>query len=287
MKSNALSVLPYSQRRGWVGESQMSENKPAVEEDKDKIASFISVLSEDDKILCDELARDKASNVKNRFLEALKKIESSSQYTSSNAFKAPYGYFRGRPMIGEETQVNGGIFVSSGPHESIVIDEKYGYLAQVLENLTNLSEQREKEGKNFKQGILSDVAYIVQRTLKFNPGGVTKLLKDRGIGIDSKVSLDLFIEAKVGVARHQILLTAYLIEKLKKRGLLHGKFALDPRIKRQGGEDERLFYINSVGKVFVVDPLKSVLESQSVATNALTSQKSTPAPGSKGYDFMH
>ncbi len=259
----------------------------STEANQEENRQLITVLSEDEKVLCEELSRDKETKVQNRFLQALRKIEHSPQYASSNVFNAPYGYFRGRPMIGEETVVTGGIFVSAGAHEAIVVDEKYGYLAQILENIFQLAEKREKEGKNFKQGILTDISRIVQHTLKFDPAAVTKLLKDKNIGADAKVSLDIFIQARVGVARHQVLLAAYLIEKLRKKGLLNGRFAFDPRIKKEHGEDERLFYINSVGKVFVVDPLGATNNVENIRTFATQEQRQGPTPESKGYDFMH
>jgi len=217
---------------------------------------FISVLGEKDADSYANVEKHHASQRRNRFLEALKRIEDSVHYTPSNVFKAPYGYFRGRPVIGEQTVVNGGIYVSAAAHEAIVVDEKYGFLGQILEDLFKLSEKREKEGKSFKQGVLSDIARVVQQTLRFNPQGVNQLLEERKIGPDAKVSLDIFIEAKVGVARHQILLTAYLFEKLRKKGLLHGELVFDPGIQFEHAEDERLLYMNSVGKVFLVDPLK-------------------------------
>ena len=61
----------------------------------------------------------------NRFEAARDRIKSSKHYKDVVTSRSPYGYFNGRPIIGESTPIDGGIYIGVFQQEAIVVDRKY------------------------------------------------------------------------------------------------------------------------------------------------------------------
>ena len=107
-----------------------------------------------------------------------------------------------------------------------------------------------------EQDILPYIVDLVTTKLRYSVDEVISLNRRRKIRTDAKVALDLYIREGVGVARHQVLLTAYLLEKLKSRGLISGCFFLDDEFSPNDPRPLRLFYIARNGAQYVFDPLE-------------------------------
>ena len=72
----------------------------------------------------------------NRFEKVIERIQNDPAYTDERSEMAPYGLYRGRPLIGEKCPINGGIYLGITPHEALVMDECYGRLPELYEEFT-------------------------------------------------------------------------------------------------------------------------------------------------------
>ncbi|MCB0333822.1 MAG: hypothetical protein KDD55_10015, partial [Bdellovibrionales bacterium] len=151
-----------------------------------------------------------------RFQEAVKRIEESEYYELGS----PYGFYDGRHIIGQNTPINEGVYVGALPHEAIVVDEAHGELEKVYTELLVLHAKDHGKQQAIENTILPYIARIIQEKLHFSPESIRTALDQNQIKPDYKVSLDYFLIHGIGTARHQVLLAAYLIEKLILRGYL-------------------------------------------------------------------
>ena len=75
-----------------------------------------------------------------------------------------------------------------------------------------------------------------------------------GLKDDTKVALDVYLQCRSGTARHQVLLAAYILEKLKEKNLIGGEIYLDPHCQNAEDDRERLVYASTAGYLFVFTP---------------------------------
>ncbi|MBN8549441.1 MAG: hypothetical protein J0M12_09015 [Deltaproteobacteria bacterium] len=192
----------------------------------------------------------------NRFQRMLRRVRNLHDYSPVRTPKSPLGTFGGRPIIGESTPINGGIYLGVTPQEAIVVDDKHGGLERLYKELVvRLSEVSLDRALEEKE-ILPEVAALVAKHLKFNERAVTAACEREGVQADEKVAIDMFLYEGVGAARHQVLTAAYLIERLKVRNLLQGCVSIESTSTHLMGGDERLTYTSPRGYLFIFDPLK-------------------------------
>lgn len=192
---------------------------------------------------------------RNRFVEAVRRVEFNHAYKPTITDEAPYGYFRNRPIIGEGARVNKGIFVGATPHEALVVDEKYGHLEQLLLALISRCSQIDENSSTYEYEVFSKTVQLVRENLRYSEQGVLRLQEKYNIEPDDKVTLDLFVRKKVGVGRHQVLLAAFLLERARDKNLVKGR----PTIETQISDDipqERLLFTSASGEVFRFDPTR-------------------------------
>lgn len=192
----------------------------------------------------------------NRFQRMLRRVRSMREYSAARTAKSPLGNFGGRPIIGESTPINGGIYLGVVPQEAVVIDDKHGGLERLYKELVvRLSEVSLERALEEKE-ILPEVAALTLKHLKFSEHAVESICKREGIEPDEKVAIDMFLFEGIGAARHQVLVAAYLIERLKIRNLLHGCVSIKSTSTHLMGGDECLTYTSPRGYLFMFDPLK-------------------------------
>jgi len=193
----------------------------------------------------------------NRFHLAVARVASQNIYHSADHSYAPYGYFKKRHIIAECTKISGGVYLSAYPREAIVVDEKYGYLDEVYRKLT-MAIARQKNGKKpSEKEIVLEVVKFTTQHLPFSESKIRKLSMEQEIKVDQRIALDFFIKESVGVARHQVLLAGYLLQRLKKRNIIQGCVYLDPSFSSQTAEDERLIYTSASGYLMTFTPYKA------------------------------
>ena len=204
----------------------------------------------------------------NRFKRAAKRVRDSAFFSASDSSRAPYGSYNERPIIGECTPIHGGIFLGAVAHEAIVVDEKYGKLQRVYADfksavppeIFSLAASGDRERQ-----IAGLVFQFSEQLLPFDPQRVQSVLEREKLVPDRKVTLDVFIRKKCGVARHQVLLAAYILEKLRLEGSIQGVPAIDARLTRPQGEDEQLLFTAASGEVFKFVPKITPLPNQASA----------------------
>lgn len=172
---------------------------------------------------------------------------------------SPNGYYQGRPIIGRDTKVKGGVYLGGGEREAIVVDEKYKRLNEIYQELVLRLKEKEKHGEDLKENILSEVFKIVKEKLPYDEEVVLGLEKKLNLGTDKKIALDYYIEEGGGVCRHQVLLGAYLLEKLKKEGYVRGTASVDRNAIKGKGGHAWIRYTNSKGRIFIIDPAQNYL----------------------------
>lgn len=167
------------------------------------------------------------------------------------------GYYRGRPIIGRDTPINGGVYNGTF-EEAIVVDDTNELETPVYNRLYNkLIQRRElasKRGEGFKKGVLGDVFDIASESLPYDAKKVVDINQKHGITMGRKTSLALYIEEGAGVCRHQALLAGYLIERLINEGKLHGQVSVDRSYVKGKGGHAWVRYVTSKDQVGVLDP---------------------------------
>lgn len=167
------------------------------------------------------------------------------------------GYFQGRPIIGRDTPINGGVYLGGGQREAIVIDDKKSeFLSKIYQDVLTESADSQRDG-TFKSTVLARVYEKVRQVLPADEKATETIAAP--YQNDQKVSIDLFLKAKTGVCRHQALLTAYLLEKLKADGLVRGVVSVDRNAIRGVGGHAWVRYTNSGGEVFIIDPTQGFI----------------------------
>lgn len=169
---------------------------------------------------------------------------------------APNGYFQGRPIIGRDTKINGGVYVGSSQREAIVVDDtKQPELLRIYQQVLDNSRIQGSSQVD-KSRVLGIVNSTVISTLRYDEARVNNITTQYP---DKKVSLGSFVSERIGVCRHQALLGAYLLEKFKKDGHIQGKVSVDRNFVRGKGGHAWVRYTNSEGEVYIIDPAQKYL----------------------------
>lgn len=187
---------------------------------------------------------------------AIRRVGQSSSYDEPDT-ESKNGYYQGRPIIGRDTPINGGVYLGGGQREAIVVDEsKSQYLNQIYQDLLMETAESRTDGI-FKAGILIRVYEKVKNVMPADQVAAERVAAP--FQNDQKVSLDLFIHAKAGVCRHQALLTAYFLERLKREGYVRGNVSVDRNAIRGVGGHAWVRYTNSAGDVYIIDPTQGFI----------------------------
>ena len=109
----------------------------------------------------------------------------------------------------------------------------------------------QKRGKDFKS-ILDSVFEITKDGLPYDDKKVEKLTVS--YNNDTKVTLNYFIRERAGVCRHQALLGAYLLERLRKDGYVNGSVSVDRNEVPNVGGHAWIRYTTPNGQIFIIDP---------------------------------
>jgi len=193
----------------------------------------------------------------NRFQNVIKRLVGHPDYDPTTDDEAPYGKFLGRPIIGEHTKINGGVYVGTSAQEALVIDEKYGLLKECYTELMlrYVRKYGTKQKDALEQHIVKEIIDLTKEKLRYRSNReIEEFAAGKGYKLDRKISLDIYIESGLGTDRHQILLAAYLLEKLKEAKYLKGKVYLDSHFKNESSAKEKLIYSNSDGYLFIFSP---------------------------------
>ncbi|MGI6524039.1 MAG: hypothetical protein ACOX2O_01915 [Bdellovibrionota bacterium] len=192
----------------------------------------------------------------NRFFIMSERIKNNKHYKPSKNPDEPYGTFRKRHIIGEHSKINGGVYLGATPQEALVVDDRYVFLDSVYTDLmiryTNLSDGNVKDLS--EDIIVEEMINLVKEQLRYISEEHIAEAIEQEVGGDKKIALDVYIEHRVGTDRHQVLLAAYLLERLINKGFLKGKIYLDGYCKKGTSRKEKLVYSSASGNLFVFSP---------------------------------
>lgn len=162
-----------------------------------------------------------------------------------------------RHTIGRDTSVLNGVYTGNYGGEAIVVDydrEKsyYDALADTV-----LERAVKSDGSIDKSLVMDAVFDVVSELMAYSQDGVQAVNDVHDIKDHRKVSLALYVEAGVGVCRHQALMVTTLFEILKNRGIIRGTASIDRNIQWPEGGDPAghawVRYTNGSGEVFIID----------------------------------
>jgi hypothetical protein len=191
---------------------------------------------------------------------AIERVKEKGSYEEPDR-ESKRGYYLGRPIIGRDTPINGGVYLGGGEREAVVVDDSRedSPLHDVYKELLRTRSGVIKSGRSFRGEALSHVFDLVTKELPYNVKRVQKMGRKYGIKPDQKVSLDIYLKEKAGVCRHRALLAAYLLERMKKEGIIRGTASVDRNYVPTRGGHAWVRYINSAGIVFIIDPTNDLI----------------------------
>jgi hypothetical protein len=198
---------------------------------------------------------DEPTRTRDLFAVAADRIHGSQAYREEATAPAPHGYYLGRPIVGERTRINGGIYIGARAQEALVVDDRYGLLKRLFSKLCGRSIVIREHKKNYEYEIFGEVLHATRRAIAYSKEGVERIARIEKLQVDQKVSLDVYIEHNVGVSRHRVLLAAYLVEKLRDMGVIEGHATIE-RHEQYGEERELLVYTTPSGQVYEFDPVE-------------------------------
>lgn len=173
--------------------------------------------------------------------------------------EAPHGFYAKRAIIGRDMPVNKGVYLGSGRREAIVVDDEKDPMLKIVydELVKRQTEAAKVSSKAFNENMLEAVFSFVQEVIPYSDGVERSIRK--GLAADRKVGLGKYIEMHGGVCRHQSLLGAYLLEKLKSEGLLEGKVSVDRNSVPMQGGHAWIRFTDKDGNVHIIDPAKKYI----------------------------
>lgn len=174
--------------------------------------------------------------------------------------------YQGRDIIGRDTKIDGGVYTGTYGGEAIVVDsKKYPDGINKLMQEVKIRAFNEEKVAIDRGEVLRSVFNVVSEAMPYSKSGVQALLdgiaKDEGrtkLADGTKVALDSFIQARVGVCRHQALTAGLLLEMLKDEGIIRGQVSVD-RNKKWNPMDDKydghawVRYTSYSGTVMILD----------------------------------
>lgn len=155
---------------------------------------------------------------------------------------APYGRFRTRHIIGTGTRVLGGVYLGHRPREALVVTADSPTLNRLVlsffERRFSLIRKKyllgeidfectpEQLRRVFTQDLHEQLFVFVRECLPYDEPQTSKVFKTAKIPLDAELSLDVYVEAKTGVCRQQVLLLLALFELLERMKLTEGRMLI-------------------------------------------------------------
>ncbi len=217
---------------------------------RQQVAAFMSLITGEEKGDSPADAKEvdcSEANAASR-LDALRRIVRSPHYSPSSSRIAPYGFYCGRPIIGDGAPITGGIYLSKEAQEAVVVDGKYDVMQKTLQEfkvrLSGLSSQKKVADHAFLKFTMA----FAREVFTLDATDVIKLNRALGGQHDKKVALDSYIAAGCAEPRHMVLLAGFLIEHCISEQIISGVVTIDT-----SQPAERLVYTAGNGDLFVVD----------------------------------
>jgi hypothetical protein len=182
-----------------------------------------------------------------------------TESTNADAYPAPNPvYFE----IGQGTDVLNGFYSGINGDETIIIDydRRSAYYDVFADSVMQTAIEREKTDYG---NVLTYVCDLVGNTIHYSEEGLLHVNAFYGIDERASTSLSTYIDEGVGVSRHQALLTATIIEILRRRGVVTGVASVERnKYWKENGENGGHVwaqYTDSDGSVLILDVAKNFI----------------------------
>jgi len=176
----------------------------------------------------------KVSGIRSDYTERWTERLQLSRNFGRESDEAPYGYYMNYPLIGRRsTSVAGGVYGTSRSEQVFIDDKSEAVRATVLGALESLVDMQ-RDGPASDRAKLVLIQRYVAIMLDYDLDSVEQLSSPhydkRGI-----IGLSEYINAGVGVCRHQALLSALVVESA-----MHHKLLAPGKIRVERNIDEEL-----------------------------------------------
>lgn len=138
---------------------------------------------------------------------------------------APYGRFLGRPVLGSNMVLDGGVYLGRRPREALLVDSQLP--GSLVGKAVRAWLGKQRPGLN--QRLFAEAERLLAAFLPYRPEVVEALDAKGQLPDDQLVDLGVFIGAGGGVCRHQVLLLGVCLERAIAAGVLQGKVSLERR----------------------------------------------------------
>lgn len=216
----------------------------------------------------------------------MNRLADHQDYTppNKNDELAPYGRYKGHPIIGTKTKIISGVYMGHGKREAILVDMnsragvhlRTAYMDFLWKKFTwkfmfsrliSWWPLSNKSKQIFKTNLEKDLLKFVQKRLPFNDEKVSELGWRLRINNDVIVSLDTYLEAGFGVCRHQMCLLGAILEKLIEIGFCGG-FVEIHRRHIPGLFGHAWIRYTHDSEVWIIDPSQDICSRLSDMDNA-------------------
>jgi hypothetical protein len=187
---------------------------------------------------------------------AVRRVKSTGFYEERGLTRSEK-IFKGRHVIGRDTQINGGVYLGAHAREAIVVDDsKDMELQRIYGKVMRRKQSLQADGGQVRGRLIEEVWNVVQEEMPYDKENVDRITAGYNEP-DHKVLLSAFLEG--GICRHQALLAGYLIERMIKEGILQGRVSVDRNSVKGKGGHAWVRYTNSIGKIFIIDAARKYI----------------------------
>lgn len=176
--------------------------------------------------------------------------------------EAPHGRHRNHPIIGRRSRsVRNGVY-GTRSSEFVLVDDKSQLLEKVVDDFMATLPSHDEAATLNTELLLKRVSFRVANILRYDLAE-TERLSEPHYGHRGLIDLSEYVEAGVGVCRHQALLAAHLIEEVIDRGYLTGEVGVERNydIEANGAHAWAVFKSNT-SKDVIVDPANNYVGSR-------------------------
>jgi hypothetical protein len=169
--------------------------------------------------------------------------------------ESPYGYYIDHKVLGRRSkEIQNGVYLGGSAREAIVVDGDSEALEYAYDKLYAriIPDNPEQHLLRNTPAILNTVEEVVQSLMDYEPDRTEEL--SQAHAQDQLINLSTYVEAGVGVCRHQGLLAAYLLERLVLDGVLDGTVAIERNTIPDGGGTHAWATFAEGNELYVVDP---------------------------------
>jgi hypothetical protein len=197
-------------------------------------------------------------------LQVVAELEHERNYGDKDA-EAPHGRHRNHPIIGRlSPSVRNGVY-GTRSSEFVLVDDKSRLLKQVVNDFVATLPSHDDAVTLNTNLLLQKASFRVANVLRYDLDAVERLSEPH-YGNKGLIDLSEYVEAGVGVCRHQALLAAHLIEEMIDRGYLAGQVGVERNYDREAnGAHAWAVFKSEVSEDVIVDPANHFVGSRKKA----------------------